>query len=372
MPTILVLGSYAPSLITFRGHLLQALRSKGLEVVACAPDADESVIRKLKEWGVQYAGVRIERTGMNPFSDLLLVKRYLTLFRSIRPDVILPYTVKPVIYGSIAARFASVPIKTAMITGLGYAFMGKGILRKALNQLVRFLYKFALSKSQLVFFQNQDDQDLFNKLSLLNKKSKQVVLNGSGVDTKYFSTAQLPATPAFLMIARLIGEKGVREYAEAARIVKKEYPSIPFYLAGWIDDTPSAISQKELNSWVDSSEIEFLGKLEDVREGIKQCTVYVLPSYREGTPRTVLEAMAMGRPIITTDTPGCRQTTEDGRNGLLVPIQDVTTLADAMRFFITNTDHAKVMGKESRRIAVEKYDVNKVNLSIIDAIGLKT
>ena len=371
MAKVLIIGSYAPSLLIFRGHLLRKIRSIGHEVYACAPDADETVKKKLAKWGITYSNVKIQRTGMDPLSDLYLVKQYVALFRSIRPDIVLPYTIKPVIYGLIAARFTAIPIRAAMITGLGYAFIGKGIVRKILGVLVWILYKFALSRNQMVFFQNKDDKDLFNRLSLVGKYSRQIVVNGSGVDVEFFKEVALPKQTAFLMIARLIKEKGVMEYVEAARLVKKQYPDVPFFLAGWIDDAPGAISQKDIDSWVAEGTIEFVGKLEDVRPVIEKCSVYVLPSYREGTPRTVLEAMAMGRAIITTDTPGCRQTVQVGENGFLVSVQTVQPIANAMKYFIENSAQVSRMGKESRCIVTKMYDVHKVNQTIINAIGLK-
>lgn len=196
------------------------------------------------------------------------------------------------------------------------------------------------------------------------------VVNGSGVDVDEYTTMPLPKQPRFLLIGRLLGDKGVREYALAAAKVKAHYPNAHFLLVGWIDDNPDAISQKELDSWIESGTLEFLGKLGDVRPAIADCRVYVLPSYREGTPRTVLEAMAMGRAIITTDAPGCRETVVEGENGYLVPVRDSEALANAMLHCIENPDDVSAMGTVSRQIAVNKYDVHKVNQVMLKEMGI--
>ena len=196
-------------------------------------------------------------------------------------------------------------------------------------------------------------------------------MNGSGVDVAEYSVAPLPDKPCFLLIARLLGDKGVREYAQAAQLVKAVYPQAVFRLVGWIDDNPDAITQRELDQWVDSGLLDFLGRLHDVRPAISDCSVYVLPSYREGTPRTVLEAMAMGRAVITTDAPGCRETVVDGDNGFLVPVNDVNALADAMIKMIDTPGLAASLGERSRRIAEEKYDVHKVNTAMLEGMGIQ-
>jgi glycosyltransferase involved in cell wall biosynthesis len=221
-----------------------------------------------------------------------------------------------------------------------------------------------------VFFQNPDDQGLFKELGLLNGVNS-VVVNGSGVDLSYY-TAQpmLSHVPKFLMIARLLGDKGVREYAQAAMQLKAQNPSAVFQLAGWIDENPNAIAQHELDAWVNSGAIEYLGKLADVRPALTGCSVYVLPSYREGTPRSVLEAMATGRAVITTDAPGCRETVKHGVNGLLVPIKDAPALAEAMQTCINEPLMVAHMAQESLQLAIEKYDVNKVNIHMLDEMGL--
>ncbi|MBY6192898.1 glycosyltransferase family 4 protein [Marinobacter hydrocarbonoclasticus] len=374
MKTFLLIASFPDSLIKFRGPLLRALVAKGLDVHVAAPDlADVPDIRtELEALGITLHEIGLKRTGTNPVADLATVAELWRLMRRIRADYVLGYTIKPVIYGSLAAWLAGLPNRFALVTGLGYAFTGeasgkRGLLRK----LIQRLYRFGLSKSRKVFFQNPDDEALFRQLKLLPADIPSCVVNGSGVDVADYALAPLLEKPSFLLIARLLGDKGVREYAQAARKVKTQYPDAVFRLVGWIDDNPDAISQQELDEWVNTGIVEFLGKLADVRPAIADCNVYVLPSYREGTPRTVLEAMAMGRPVITTDAPGCRETVTDGDNGFLVPLKAVDELAAAMIRFIENPKLVGKMGQRSRQVAEQKYDVHRVNEFMLAEMGIK-
>jgi len=370
MARIFILGSLADSLVNFRRNLLEEMVAAGHQVYACAPDASDEIKKTLLNMGVTYQDIKLERTGMNPVKDLITLLNLVRLIKKNRPTVFLGYTIKPVIYGSFAARLAGVPYIFSMIEGLGYAFMSAGIKRKAIGFVVSILYKYALSFNKRIFFLNQDNLSLFRKKGLV-REGQPVMLNGIGVDLKKFSTASYPADVSFLLIARLLRDKGVREYAEAARIIRKKYPEIMFRLVGFIDEgNPASISEAELNSWVSENVIEYLGCLSDVRQAITDTSVYVLPSYHEGMPVTVMEAMAMGRPIITTQAPGCRETVKPGTNGFLVPVRDVTVLVEAIEHFIQQPVDVERMGKESRRIAVEKYDVHKVNAVILKTMKL--
>jgi glycosyltransferase involved in cell wall biosynthesis len=305
----------------------------------------------------------MSRAGLNPLKDFSTFMALWGLMRRVRPNKVLSYTIKPVIYGTLAAALSGVSQRYAMITGLGYAFTGQATgLRQYVQKVVQLLYKLALARASKVFFQNPDDRALFKHLGLVPAQTPTVVVNGSGVDVASFTVQPLPTSNIhFLLIARLLGDKGIREYAQAARLLKIQYPEVSCSLVGWVDQNPSSIKQEELESWVNSGDLHYLGKLEDVRPAIAACSVYVLPSYREGTPRTVLEAMAMGRAIITTDAPGCRETVVHGDNGFLVLIQSVESLLSAMIRFVENPKLASSMGIRSREIAENKYDVNKVN-----------
>ena len=361
----LLIAGYAESLINFRGPLLEALKQKGLDVHVAAPDLPPGnpTRLRLEAMGYRVHSIPLSRVGMNPISDLAALIHLWQLMRRLRPQWVLSYTVKPVIYGLLAARFAGVPRRFALITGLGYAFQGdegEG-KRKLIRSLVQGLYGLALRGAHKVFFQNPDDQKLFKDLKILGRSTPSLAVNGSGVDVAQFQVELLPQQINFLLIARLLGDKGIREYAEAARKVRSLHPAVTFSLVGWVDDNPDAIAQSELDAWVNEGTVDFLGRLTDVRPAITSSSVYVLPSYREGTPRTVLEAMAMGRPIITTDAPGCRETVVTGVNGFLVPVKNVDGLVSAMIHFINNPDAIGSMGRASRVIAEEKYDVHKVN-----------
>lgn len=374
---ILLIAGLADSLINFRGPLIAALQAKGMDVHVAAPDLpDGSPVRlQLQTMGLTVHTVPMLRTGTNPLADLHTAWALLRLMRQIAPSMVLCYTIKPVIYGTLAAWLAGVPHRFALITGLGYAFQGGG-QRSRLQALVQGLYGLALARAQRVFFQNPDDLALFQDLGILQPHTPVCVVNGSGVDVTSFAVQPLPDGAAqgavrFLFIGRLLGDKGVREYAEAARLLQRTHPQARCALVGWIDSNPNAITQAELDGWVADGRIEFWGRLADVRPAIAACSVYVLPSYREGTPRTVLEAMAMGRAIVTTDAPGCRETVVHGENGFLVPVQDAEALAQAMRRFVEQPALQARMGARSRQIAEDKYDVHKVNAVLLAGMGVE-
>jgi len=370
----LLVASFPDSLVKFRGPLIDALLEAGREVHVAVPGfpLQRDIARALAHKGVRVHEIPLQRTGLNPIKDFGLLLSLFALMLRLRPRYVLSYTIKPVVYGSIAAWLVGVKHRFALVTGLGYAFTGTASGKRALlRRLIQRLYRFALKRTHRVFFQNPDDEELFRELRLLPETVPSSVVNGSGVDVAEYSVAPLPDKPCFLLIARLLGDKGVREYAQAAQLVKAVYPKAVFRLVGWIDDNPDAITQRELDQWVDSGLLEFLGRLDDVRPAISDCSVYVLPSYREGTPRTVLEAMAMGRAVITTDAPGCRETVVDGDNGFLVPVKDVNALADAMMKMVATPGLAASMGERARRIAEEKYDVHKVNAAMLEGMGIQ-
>lgn len=378
----LVVAGFAESLLGFRAPLISALQSNGVEVHVAAPDlARGSPWREcLEENKLIVHDIPLQRTGQNPMSDIKSLLALWDLMRCIRPEYMLGYTIKPVIYGTLAGWLAGVPHRFALITGLGYAFQGEASAgekqqRGFLKALVQRLYGLALRGAHKVFFQNPDDEALFRQLGILKPAAKSVVVNGSGVDVGQYAVVPLPAASldgqmSFLLIARLLGDKGVREYVAAARLVKARHPGLVFRLVGWIDENPDAIRQQELDGWVADGVVEYLGRLSDVRPAIADCTVYVLPSYREGTPRTVLEAMAMGRPIITTDAPGCRETVVEGDNGFLVPVKAVDELVSAMEKFVLFPGLVEKMGRRSREIAEAKYDVNAVNAVMLREMGI--
>lgn len=371
MAKIVVVGSSSTSLINFRGHLLRKMVTSGHEVFACAAGDSSAVREKLAKLGVTYRGAHISRTGLNPFADLYTLFSLIRLLQSIKPDVILCYTIKPVIYGSFAARIVGVKQIYSMITGLGYAFSDRDYKSKIVGAVVRALYQIALKTNRCVFFQNPDDQQLFRDLHLLADCCKTCLINGSGVDIDDFAPQPFPEKISYLLIARLLRDKGIVEYVRAAQALRQKYPNIRCRLVGIFENSSSEIDETEVSAWTEEGSIEFLGALDDVRPALADCSVYVLPSYyREGTPRTVLEAMSMGRPIITTDSPGCRETVENDVNGYLIPVRDIQSLILSMESFIKNPETIAVMGAASRKFAIDKYDVRKVTASILNAMQL--
>ncbi|NYT76910.1 glycosyltransferase family 4 protein [Alcaligenaceae bacterium] len=367
---ILIIGGYAPSLISFRGSLIKALIHTGHSVIACAAGEDPEVKCSLSKLGCRYISIPMSRAGLNPIADIRYMSQLRSLMMEFRPDTVLTYSIKPLIWGSLAARLCNIPNICPLVTGLGYAFGGKTLKQRILKKLIIRLYKTAFNSSSTVAFQNPDNQKLFHDLKIV-PTSRSVVVNGSGVDMKHYGFHRpLPAAPTFLLIARILHDKGIFEYARAAAIVQRKYKNIRFLLVGPQDVNPMALTQAELEKCIAIGGLEYLGELKDVRPAILESSVYVLPSYGEGTPRSVLEAMAMGRAVITTDAPGCRETVISGKNGFLVPVGDHASLANIMEEFIVNTNLAEDMGRESYEYAKEKFDVNIVNKQIFKFLGL--
>lgn len=367
---VALLGSFAPSLVNFRGPLIAAMVAAGHEVHAIAPEIDEAVAAQLRGLGAEPHSIALSNAGLNPLATLRTTRDLERLFRAIAPDTVISYTIKPVTLGSVAAWRAGVPNVVALITGLGYAFTkGGGVKRRIARVAATILYRRALARCTSIIFQNPDDEADFRRWGLVRSDAKTHQVNGSGVDLAQFAPAPLPEAADFLVIARLLGDKGVREYAAAVAALDPRYPAVRFALAGYLDPSPDLLTQAELDAAI-ASGISFLGKLEDVRSAIADCSVYVLPSYREGTPRSVLEAMAMGRAIITTDAPGCRQTVTEGVNGRLIPPRDAKALAAAMEEFILQPQQIAPMGAASLARARETFDVKRVAAATMAAAGL--
>jgi glycosyltransferase involved in cell wall biosynthesis len=370
---VLVLASYAPSLVRFRGDLIKAMAAAGHQVVACAPEEDDAVRRQLATCGVRYRTVPMRRAEVDVFADLRTLAALVRLLRSERPDLLLAYTQKPIVYGGLAAQLAGTPRFFAMVSGLGYAFTeGGGARRRLVRAAVKTLYRLALRRADGVFVFNGDDCAEMARHGILRSGLPVVQVGGSGVDLSRFAPAPLPTgEPVFLLIARLLRDKGVVEYVEAARRVRKRRPGVRFQLLGPLDPNPAGVSKGELDAWIAEGAIEYLGETDDVRPYLAKATVYVLPSYyREGLPRSIVEAMAMGRPVITTDAPGCRETTIHGENGYLVPLRDPAALAVAAQRFVDRPELAHAMGRRSRELAEARFDVSRINAALLAAMGL--
>jgi glycosyltransferase involved in cell wall biosynthesis len=367
---VVLLGAFAPSLVRFRGPLIEAMAGRGHRVFAASPGIDETIAQQLRALGATPVDVPLVRASLNPFSALATYRALRDIFVRLRPDVVIAYTITPVTIGALAARAAQVGRFVALVTGLGYAFTAGREPRRLLTRLAAWLlYRRAFRAVSVAVFQNVDDRREFARLRLLPRDLPTGLVNGSGVDVGHFSPAPLPSEPNFLMIARFLKDKGIREFAEAGAQLKREHPAVQVRLVGWLDRSPDAIDAAELQR-IEDRGIENLGELADVRPAIAACSVYVLPSYREGTPRSVLEAMAMGRAIVTTDAPGCRETVIDGVNGFLVPPRDAAALLVALRKFVDRPALAAEMGAASRRMAEEKFAVEAVNQVMLDYAAL--
>jgi glycosyltransferase involved in cell wall biosynthesis len=367
---VLVLGVEPQSLINFRKDLIDELNAGGYRITVAAHEPSAAQRAVLEALGTDVRTASFSRTGMNPFRDMVTLASLIGLFRKIRPDVVIAYTVKPVIYGALAARIAGVEHFCAMITGLGYSFVaGSGVKRRIARRSATLLYKIALKRCSTIIFQNPDDCTTFANLGLLKGAGTVGIVNGSGVDLQHFQQWPLPSKPLFLMVSRLLIDKGIREYAEAAGKLRKAMPDVRTILVGGLDPSANSVKQDELDGWV-AGGLEYLGQLSDVRSAIAQASVVVLPSYREGTPRSVLEGMAMGRAIITTDVPGCRETVKAALNGILVPPRNADALFNAMMSLAGNDHVVESMGRASRKIAEEKYEGKSVARNIMRLAGL--
>ncbi|WP_246704699.1 glycosyltransferase family 4 protein [Rhizobium sp. P32RR-XVIII] len=372
---ILVLSSYSRSLTNFRLELLKSMVRAGHAVVAAGPEDDPEVKADLSRIGVEFAHTPMARASLSPVSDIAALVRLRRLMKTIRPQVIVPYTMKPILYGGIAARISGVPCRCFLVTGLGHVFSQASLNTlkgRAIHRLSVSLYRRAFAGAKAVFVYNDADWADIIENSLVEDVSIIHHVDGSGVDVDHYAFVPPPGEkPVFLMVARLIRDKGVFEYVEAARRLKRQRPDAEFLLLGPVDPNPAAISLQEVQQWAREGIIDYLGETKDVRPFLARCNIFVLPSYyREGIPRSALEAMAVGRPIITTDLAGCRDTVEPGVNGYLVAPRSVDSLFDAMSALADRLELAAEMGRHSRELACRRFDVHLINEILLDRMGL--
>lgn len=368
-----IITNQAFSIGNFRGSLVREMVSRGMTVYALAPDYDDVNRNSVMSLGAIPVDSPISRTGMNPLRDILDLFRLAILLRRLQLNASLAYFIKPVIYGTLAARLAAVPKRFALIEGAGYVFAddeNPSMRRRLLRAFVTWLYRLGLSQSNRVFMLNTDDKRLFVSERMVSAVKVQL-LDGIGLDLDHYQVAKPVLQPiCFILVARLLREKGIYVYIDAARRVKALHPGVRFLLLGGVDLNPGSVTEEEVHSWVNEGLIEYPGQVPDVRTWIAQASVFVLPSYyREGLPRSTQEAMAMGRPVITTDWVGCRETVEDGVNGFMVPVRDSEALAQAMLTFVEQPDLIVSMGAESRRIAEKRFNVHKINAMILESMS---
>ncbi|MDJ0978693.1 MAG: glycosyltransferase family 4 protein [Erythrobacter sp.] len=369
----MVLSSLAFSLINFRGRLLEEMRKAGHDVVAVAPDDDPKVRAKLDSIGVGFRTVPMARTGTNAFADLRTIWAYVRLFREEKPDAVVAYTQKPIIYGGLASRICGVKRYYALMSGLGYLFSEAASGRRLLKSVFCRLYRSGLRRADKIFVFNSDDRADMIEAAIVDQSSPVVEVPGSGVDLERFVFADLPQGPMhFLMIGRLMRDKGVWEYAEAAAMIASENPGVRFSLIGRPEPSnPTGLGESDLKRLQREFPVELIPETDDVPGFLATGHAFVLPTYyREGLPRTILEALAVGRAIITTDTPGCRDAVTDGHNGFLVPPRDAKSLANAMGKLVADAELTKQMSLRSRHLAETVYDVRKVNAFLLKEMGL--
>ena len=363
--TIVLSANSEWNIANFRQGLVRALRSAGYDPVVIAP-GDPAADGRMRELGIERIPIEIERAGLNPFADLRLLARYRTLLKRLRPAAYLSYTIKPNIYGSFAAASLGIPA-LPNVSGLGTAFIKGG----GLQAIVTKLYRIGFARAPVVFFQNDEDRALFVSRQIV-RPGQARVLPGSGVNLDHFAPSQLPeGPPVFLYIGRLLRDKGVVEFVEAARSMRPEMPRARFQLLGGLDEgNRTAIRQSEIDSWLAEGIVEQLGTTDDVRPFIAASTAVVLPSYREGLPRSLLEAAAMTRPLIASDVPGCRDVVEDGVNGYLCAVRDPVSLAAAMRR-LAQLPRSKqlAMGEAGRRRVQERFSEAFVVRAYLDVLA---
>ena len=374
---IVMIGTTASSILGFRKSLIEELIIKGHKVYAFAMDYSNSQRRLLKSLGVIPVDYVLCRSGLNILTDLKTMLQLKAKLKVINPDIVLSYFVKPVIYGTMAARLANIPIRIAMLEGLGYVHTasqnGYGFKKRILQVVQGVLFTISFKFATRVVFLNPDDPNDLSKMTLFSK-SKVEVVGGIGLELLDYpySKPNMNNPIRFIFIARLLAEKGIYQLIEAIKLVQEKYPSTELVVLGSLDeDNPAGLTKKDLDDLIKQEIIIYPGQVANVNEWLSNSHVFVLPSHREGVPRSTQEAMATGLPIITTDVPGCRETVVDGKNGFLVPAFDVDILSEKMIWFIQNPERIESMGFASRCIAEEKFDVHKVNAKMLKIMGIK-
>jgi glycosyltransferase involved in cell wall biosynthesis len=368
---IVLLGNASRGVVNFWSALVESLRAAGCRVTVFAPEGDADADAAILALGATLRHYPLDRKGLNPVRDMVTLAALHRLFRQERPDLLFCYTIKPVIYGCLAARFAGVRRRFATITGLGYMFEADSAGKKILMALAALLYRLALIGTAAVFFQNREDRDFFAKAGIVNAAHRVELTRGTGVDVAHFAPAPLPSgPPVFLLVGRLLEAKGLYEYAEAARMLKKRYPGVRFQLLGPPEQGLGSVPLASVREWEREGIIEYLGQTGDVRPYLAAASVVVLPSWREGAPCSVMEGMSMGRPAVVTDAPGCREVVVNGVNGHMTPLRDPEALAGAMERFILHPEDIAAMGAASRKIATEEFDAHKTAALILRVMGL--
>ena len=376
---IIIIGNTASNLYLFRKDFITSCINEGYRVICLVSEYDDEWINKIKSLGAETVTYKLSRGGLSPLKDIKSLFYIKCIIQKYKPDIVFSFFTKPVIYGSLAAKLAKTPKVVGMIEGLGSPFTEHPNGQSFKMKIVRFfqisLYRIVFPFLDKIIFLNRDDPiDLVNNNKIYHKSNAVEVLGpiGLSLDDYPYELWDESQEVSFIFVARLLAEKGIFEYLEAAKIVKSKYPNVKFKIIGGLDtENPYGLSKEKLDKVITTGMIEYPGFVNNVTRHLVQSSVFVLPSYyREGVPRSTQEAMATGRPVITTDVPGCRDTVLDGVNGFLVPKWDVNALVDKMCFFIENPEKINIMGKESYKIACEQFDVDKVNKKLFKIMGI--
>lgn len=366
---ILICASHGGTLTNFRGDLIKEMVAKGHEVICTSVEPASVMEDEIQSFGAKYYSISGTRTGINFIQNLRELWAYQVAFYKLKPDICFLYMSKPIAYGGIAAILNRIKHINVFVTGLEIVFYSEGIKNKMVRFILKTFYRGIHKKCENIFFMNRDD---FNKMKQFHliEEDKAVFVNGSGVNTEIFKKEEMAAEDRVCMTARLVYSKGIREYAQAAKIIRSRFKEVEFLLVGAMDENPEAIKEEELKEILKEGNIKYCGFAKDVRPYLKACTIFVLPSYHEGNGRSIVEAEALGRPIITTDAPGCRDTVIPGYNGFLIPVRNSEALAEKIELLLLNKELKFSMAENSYKLCRERFDVKKINKIILEKMKL--
>ncbi len=365
---VVIFGSFYESLLSFRGDLIKKLEESNFEVYTISPKPESEKLNLRKN----HYFLDFKRNKINFISDLINFFFLIKIIRKIRSKLIIPYTVKPILFTGLISVIFKINV-CVMITGIGNTFTSENILQRFIKILIILLYRIFFLRFAKVIFQNKEHLELFYKLKIISNKHKCIVVNGSGVNlNKYkFNAMLFKPRVTFLMISRLLKNKGIKEYLIASNNLSKKYSNIDFLLIGALDFSIYRFSKNDFNLYNSNNAVNYLGYKKNTYEYLKKASVIVLPSYSEGMPRSILEALSVGRPIITTDIPGSRETVIENRNGFLIKTKDDKNLFTKMEWFVNNPSKIPLMGKESNKLAKQFFDSEIINKKIINFINEK-
>lgn len=355
------LTGHAPSVYMFRLDCMKYLQSRGFEVFVLAPEPCSEWAASFEEHGISYMQVKLSKNSTNPLNDIATYFDLRKKLRESKPDIVFCDHAKMIVYGLLAAKHVGIKRRLVMMGGVGSVLRDppENFKRKLVKKLLTIEYRAALPKADRIFFQNTDDLNLFKSYKMA-KDAQAVMVPGSGVNLEQFCLTPLPENMDFLFVGRLIRDKGLIEYMQAGRLLRKQYPQAKLHVVGYFDPNQTMLSMDDLQPYIDDGTVVFHGEQKNVLPFLQACFAFVLPSYHEGTPRSVLEALSVGRPVITTDAPGCRETVRNGENGFIVPVKDAKAIADAMEKLCAERQTAERMAAASRAFAESTFDVNIV------------